>query len=185
MKRMKFPETVFVHPAAVFHGDITVGEYSSLWPSAVIRADFGPVVIGRFTSIQDNVSIHADRGKPTIIGDNVTVAHNAIIHVARVEDNCIISMGAIIQDGAIIGKGTIVAAGAVVLERKVIPPNSLVMGLPAQARNGKPGQMKRITENALNYAALAQLYKRGLDVTSLDLFQRMQKEISPFFDPKS
>jgi carbonic anhydrase/acetyltransferase-like protein (isoleucine patch superfamily) len=178
------PESVFVHPSAVFHGNVVIGDYSSLWASAVIRGDYDRVSIGRFTSIQDNVSVHADRGKPTIIGDNVTIAHNAVIHAATVEDNCMISMGVIIQDGALIGKGTIVAAGAVVREGQVIPPNSIVMGVPAQYKSGKPGQINRITANALSYAALAQLYKRGLDVTSHDLFRQMVQEVESYFDPK-
>jgi carbonic anhydrase/acetyltransferase-like protein (isoleucine patch superfamily) len=93
-------------------------------------------------------------------------------------------MGAIIQDGAWVGKGTIVAAGAVVRERQVIPPNSVVMGIPAQVREAKPGQMKRITNNAVGYAALAQLYKRGLDVTSPALLHQMRLEVDPFFEPK-
>jgi carbonic anhydrase/acetyltransferase-like protein (isoleucine patch superfamily) len=177
-------DTVFVHPAAVFHGRVVVGEYSSLWASSVIRADFDRVTVGRFTSIQDNVSVHADRGKPTTIGDNVTVAHNAVIHAATIEDNCMISMGAIVQDGALVGKGTIVGAGAVVRERQQIPPNSIVIGVPAQVREAKPGQMRRITDNALSYAALAQLYKRGWDVTSVELHRRMMEELRPFFDPK-
>jgi carbonic anhydrase/acetyltransferase-like protein (isoleucine patch superfamily) len=179
-----FHDTVFVHPTAVCHGHVVIGEYSSLWASSVIRADFDQVTIGRFTNIQDNVSIHADRGKPTAIGDNVTVAHNAVIHAATIEDNCMISMGAIIQDGAVIGKGSIVAAGAVVREAQVIPPNSIVMGIPAQVREGKPGQMKRITDNALSYAALARLYKQGMDVTSAALWQAMVEELRPVFDPE-
>ncbi len=177
--------TAFIHPSAVLHGNVTIGAYSSIWPSAVIRGDYDRVNIGRFTSIQDNVSIHADRGKPTVIGDNVTIAHNAVIHAATVEDNCMISMGAIIQDGAWIGRGTIVAAGAVVRERQVVPPHSIVMGVPAQCKAGKPGQMKRITDNALSYAALAQLYMRGADVTSADLFEQMLREVELFFDPKA
>jgi carbonic anhydrase/acetyltransferase-like protein (isoleucine patch superfamily) len=178
------PNTVFVHPTAAFHGHVIVGDYSSLWASAVIRADFDRVSVGRFTSIQDNVSVHADRGEPTTIGDNVTVAHNAVIHAATVEDNCMISMGAIIQDRAVIGKGTIVGAGAVVREGQQIPPNSIVIGVPAQVREAKPGQMHRITDNALSYAALAQVYKRGWDVTSAELHKKMMEELGPFFDPK-
>lgn len=178
------PDSVFVHPFAVYHGNIIIGEYSSLWASAVIRAEYDRVAIGRFTNIQDNVTVHPDHGNPVVIGDNVTVAHNTVIHAARIEDNCMISMGVIIQDGAVIGKGTIVAAGAVVRERQVIPPNSIVMGVPAQIKEGKSGQMKRITDNALSYAALAQLYKRGLDVTSADLFQQMHREVERFFDQK-
>lgn len=176
--------SVFVHPSAVFHGNVTIGEYSSLWASSVIRAEYDRVVIGRFTNIQDNVTVHPDRDHPVIIGDNVTVAHNTVIHAARLEDNCMISMGVIVQDGAVIGKGTIVAAGAVVREGQVIPPNSIVMGVPAQVKGGKTGQMKRITDNALSYSALAQLYRRGLDVTSAELFEQMLREVELFFDPK-
>jgi carbonic anhydrase/acetyltransferase-like protein (isoleucine patch superfamily) len=181
---MKFPDTVFVHPTAVCHGAVTLGAYSSLWASAVIRAEFEGVIVGRFSNIQDNVTVHSEHALPVTIGDNVTVGHNAVIHAATIEDNCLIGMGAIVLDGAVIGTGTILAAGAVVRERQVIPPHSMVTGIPARVREAKPAQMKRITENAFLYAALARLYKRGLDVTSSDLLHQMRREVAPFFDPK-
>jgi carbonic anhydrase/acetyltransferase-like protein (isoleucine patch superfamily) len=182
---MKLPDTVFVHPTAVCHGAVTVGAYSSLWAGAVIRAEFEGVIVGRFSNIQDNVTVHSERALPVKIGDSVTVGHNAVIHAATLEDNCLIGMGAIVLDGAVIGKGTIVGAGAVVRERQVIPPHSMVTGIPARVRKAKPGQMKRITANAILYAALAQLYKRGLDVTSSALLQQMRLEVEPFFDPRA
>ena len=153
--------TTFIHPSSIQHGNVCVGEYSSLWPGSVIRGDFAPVRVGKFTSVQDNCMVHTGT-----IGDYVTVAHGAVIHACAVESNCMIGINTVIQDFAVIGEGSIVAAGAVVLERQVVPPNSLVMGIPGKIREGSEGQLDKIKNNALFYAALAQLYKLGEDVTS-------------------
>jgi len=175
------PDTVFVHPSSIHHGNFTIGEYSSLWAGSVIRADFEKITIGRFTNIQDNVTIHAAPGAPTRIGNNVTVAHNAVIHACTIEDDCMISMGAIIQDHAVVGRGSIVAAGAVILENRQIPPGSIVTGIPAKTRPGKPGQEMRIQANALSYAALARMYKNQMDVTSAELFMTVMEELKKPF----
>lgn len=153
-------ETAFVHPSSVQHGDVMVGDYAGLWPCSVMRGDMGPVSVGKFTSIQDNCMVHAGT-----VGDFVTIAHNAVVHVATVKDKCMVGIGAIIQDYAVIGEGSIVAAGAVVLERQQVPPGSIVMGVPGKVKAGVTPDLERITGNALYYAALAQIYKEGGDVT--------------------
>lgn len=150
----------YIAPGAVLVGDISIGPESSVWPSAVVRADMAPIRIGQGTSIQDNVTIHTNEGSPTLIGDYVTVGHNAVIHGATVEDYCIIGMGAIVLDGAVIGSGTIVGAGAVVPSGKHIPPNSLVLGIPG--RVVKEGNfMEQIKANAEEYIKLARRYMSG------------------------
>jgi carbonic anhydrase/acetyltransferase-like protein (isoleucine patch superfamily) len=169
---IKIDPATFVHPASVQHGNVSVGAYSSLWPCSVIRGDFAPVSVGKFTSIQDGCMVHTGS-----VGDFVTVAHGAVIHACAVENNCMIGINTVIQDFATIGEGTIVAAGAVVLEKQVIPPNSLVMGVPGKVRKGFPGQMEKITNNALYYAALAQLYKENKDVTSIDAINEKAMEL--------
>ena len=165
--------TAFVHASSVQHGNVNVGAYSSLWPSSVIRGDFAPAKVGKFTSIQDNCMVHTGT-----VGDFVTVAHGAVIHACTVKDRCMIGINTVIQDFAVIGEGSIVAAGAVVLEKQVIPPNSLVMGVPGKIREGLPGQMDKIKNNALFYSALAQLYKQGEDVTSGEALNRKVAELS-------
>jgi carbonic anhydrase/acetyltransferase-like protein (isoleucine patch superfamily) len=163
-----FPETVYVHPAAVILGDVSVGEYSSLWPGAALRGDFEKVTVGRFTSVQDNAVLHAAPGAPVRVGDFVTVAHLAMLHGCVVEDDCIISMHAVVQDHCVIGAGSIVAAGATLRERTVVPPGSIVVGVPARVLPGKPGQRETCRQNALSYAALALNYRRGKSTITLE-----------------
>ena len=136
--KIDISDTVFVHPASVQQGNVTVGDYSSLWPCSVIRGDMGPAKVGKFTSIQDNCMVHAGQ-----VGDFVTVAHGAVVHVSTIKDNCMVGIGAIVQDYAMIGEGSIVAAGSVVLEGQNIPPNSIVMGVPAKVKKAWPPPSKR------------------------------------------
>ena len=123
-------ESCFIAPSADIIGDVTIGAGSSIWFGVVIRGDMSPVTIGKNVSIQDNSMVHVDGGIPTVIGDNVTVGHAAIIHAATIEDNCLIGMGAIILDDTHIGRGSLVGAGALVTPRKKIPPRSQVVGAP-------------------------------------------------------
>jgi len=174
---IEIDNTAFVHPAAVQHGNVDVGAYSSLWPCSVIRGDLGPAKVGRFTSIQDNCMVHAG-----IVGDFVTVAHGAVIHGCTIGNKCMIGINTVIQDFAIIGEGSIVAAGAVVLEKQMVPPNSLVMGVPGKIKAGGPGQLAKITSNALFYAALAQLYKHDEDVTSLEALNEKVEQLQKWAD---
>ena len=132
--------SVYVAPGAMLSGDITAGEGCAFWYNAVVRADVNPVRIGKYTNIQDNAVVHEDSGNntgheggtPTIIGDYVTVGHNAIIHGCTIEDYVLIGMGAIVMDGAVVGHGSVIGAGAVVTKYQQIPPYSLVMGIPAK-----------------------------------------------------
>ena len=125
--------TAYVHPDASVIGEVFVGDRSSVWPTAVLRGDDGPVRVGALTSIQDGCVLHNTTGvSTTVVGDRVTVGHRAILHGCTVEDDCLIGMGAIVLDGAVVGRGSIVGAGAVVTQNKVIPPESLVLGMPAK-----------------------------------------------------
>jgi carbonic anhydrase/acetyltransferase-like protein (isoleucine patch superfamily) len=171
----KFPATVYVHPLSTQLGEVTVGEYSSLWPGSSIRGDFGPIVIGRATSIQDACAVHATPYYGVTIGDFVTVGHGAVVHGCTVEDLCIIGMHSTILDGAVIGRGSIVAAGAVVRERTIVPPGSFLAGVPAEVRPGKPGQEEGIRRSAISYAALAWNYRDGKEtIRGEELVERMK-----------
>jgi len=129
-KRPQIHESCFIAASADIIGDVTIGAGSSVWYGVVIRGDKAPITIGRNVSIQDNSVVHVDEGIPTVIGDNVTVGHAAIVHAATIEDNCLIGMGAIVLDEALVGRGSLVGAGALVPPRKNIPPLSQAIGAP-------------------------------------------------------
>lgn len=124
----------FIAENATIAGDVTIGAESTVWFSAVLRAEGAPITIGRETSIQDNVTVHIDLGRPTRIGDRVTVGHNAVLHGCTVEDDVLIGMNSTVLNGAVVGRGSLVAAGALVPEGMVVPPNSLVAGVPAKVK---------------------------------------------------
>ncbi|HUT53463.1 MAG TPA: gamma carbonic anhydrase family protein [bacterium] len=174
----KFGPGVYLHPAAVVIGDVEVGEYSSLWPCAVARADFERIRIGRFSSIQDCCVLHAAPGAPVEVGDFVTVGHGAMLHGCTVEDSCIVSLNAVIMDRAVIGKGSIVAAGAVVRENTRVPPGSLVVGVPGRIKSGRPGQEEQNRMSAVSYCALAQAYLSGKDRIEADELMRKMARIN-------
>ncbi len=149
----------FVAPNAVIIGNVFLGENSSVWFGAVIRADIDRVEIGANSNLQDNAVIHIERGKPTIIGDEVTIGHSAIIHAAFIERRTLIGMGSIILDGARICEGSIVAAGALITPRMIVPPRSLVAGVPAKIkRNVTDEEFEAIKESAKIYVELAKKY---------------------------
>jgi len=180
---VKFPATVWVHPASVQIGAVMVGEYSSLWPGSVIRADFDAITIGRFTSVQDCCVLHAAPAAPVAVGDFVTLGHGVKLHACTVEDACLIGINAVVMDRAVIGRGSIVAPGAVVRENTRVPPGSLVMGVPAQVRNGKPGQEQAIIAGALSYCALAQVYMAGQETISPDELMKKMEEMKKLAGP--
>jgi carbonic anhydrase/acetyltransferase-like protein (isoleucine patch superfamily) len=127
-------ETAFVAAGARVLGAVTLAEGTRVWYNAVLRADGDTITIGRGSNLQDNVSVHVDAGKPVVIGENVSVGHNAVVHGCTVEDGSLIGMGAVVLNGARIGAGSLVAGGAVVLEGADIPPGSLVAGVPGKVR---------------------------------------------------
>ena len=122
----------FIAPNATVLGKVTLGEDSSVWYSAVIRADVEEIIIGKRSNIQDGAILHADFGEPTIIGDDVTVGHGAIVHGAAVGDCTLIGMRATILNRAKIGKFCIIGACALVTEGMEIPDYSMVLGIPAK-----------------------------------------------------
>ena len=145
---------------------VTVGEGSNIWFGCVLRGDIAPIVIGRFTNVQDLSCVHIDPEIPNVIGHYVTIAHHACVHGAEVGDDCLIGMGAILLAGSRIGAGSIIAAGSVVTEGKVIPPRSVVMGTPGKVvRQATDAEVAGNRERALGYAALArQWYERNSGV---------------------
>lgn len=152
----------YVAPEAIVIGDVIIQRESSVWPFAVIRADLSEVRIGEGSSVQEHCQIHGNPGRPTIIGNFVTLGHGAIVHAATIGDHVIVGMNASILDGAKIGSGSIVGANALVREGMVVPDGSLVVGVPAKVvREGDPSLKEDAKRNAEEYVALAQAHKRG------------------------
>ena len=153
--------SAYIAPGAVVLGDVTVGAEASVWFGAVIRGDTERIVIGRQTNVQDLCVIHADAGLPCIIGQRVTLGHAAIVHGATVDDDVMIGIRATVLNGARIGAGSIIAAGAVVTEGMIVPPNSLVMGVPAKIRGETTAaHRERIRHAAEHYVAAAKEYRK-------------------------
>lgn len=129
--------TAFVDQTAQVIGDVELGAESSVWMNAVVRGDVHYIRIGARSNVQDNSVVHVQHQTyPTVIGDDVTIGHAAVVHGCTVGNRVLIGMGAIILNGAQIGDDCIVAAGTLVTERTIIPPRSMVMGSPGKVRRG-------------------------------------------------
>lgn len=127
-------DRAFVADGARIVGAVSLAAGSSVWYNAVLRADSAAITIGPHSNVQDNVSVHVDAEHSVIVGANVSIGHNAVVHGCTIGDGALIGMGAVILSGAVIGDGCLVAGGAVVLGGSVIPAGSLVAGVPAQVR---------------------------------------------------
>src|SRR5215510_11816711 len=149
--------TAYVVESAVVVGDVVIGSESSVWFGAVVRGDIEAIRIGARTNIQDNATLHVVGGKfGTILGDGVTVGHNAVVHGCTVEDGALIGMGAIVLDDARIGAESLIAAGALVPPGSRIPPRSLVLGSPGKVvRQVSDDELERIRSSASNYVGYA------------------------------
>ncbi|MDO9538208.1 MAG: gamma carbonic anhydrase family protein [Thermoplasmata archaeon] len=122
----------FVYPEATIIGDVTIGEECYIGAGAVIRGDYGTVIIGNRTAIEENCVLHARPGEILKIGNDVTVGHAAILHNCTLDDFCIIGMGSIVSDYARVGEWAVVGEGAVVKNKTIIEPGQIVVGIPAK-----------------------------------------------------
>ncbi|MGW1764302.1 gamma carbonic anhydrase family protein [Streptomyces sp. NPDC002073] len=146
----------FTAPTSVVVGDVSLAAGASVWYSAVLRADCGPITLGADSNVQDNCTIHVDPGFPVSIGERVSIGHNAVVHGCTVEDDCLIGMGATVLNGAVIGAGSLVAAQALVPQGMQVPPGSLVAGVPAKVRRQLTEEEREgIRVNAAMYRELA------------------------------
>ncbi|WP_456371599.1 gamma carbonic anhydrase family protein [Methanocaldococcus sp.] len=153
-------KTAKIAKTAVIVGDVTIGEYSSVWYNAVIRGDLEKIIIGNYSNIQDCCVIHCSKGFPVRIGDYVSIGHGAVVHGCIIEDNVLVGMNATILNGAKIGENCIIGANALVTQNKEIPPNSLVLGVPGRVvRTLTDEEIKSIKENALRYVELSKNLK--------------------------
>jgi len=157
----KIAPTAYIDQAATVIGDVTFGERSSIWPSAVARGDVNRIVIGDESNVQDGSVLHGELDKyPVILGNRVTVGHMACLHGCVIEDDVLVGIGAIVLNGARIGRGSVIAAGSLVPEGMEIPPESMVMGTPAKVRRQvTPEEKARFAENAQRYIRYRQNYR--------------------------
>lgn len=145
---------------ATLTGDVTLGEDCTVWFGCVLRGDDAPISIGARTNVQDLAMVHADPGVPMTVGAEVTVGHRCILHGESIGDRCLIGMGAILLAGSAVGEGSIIGAGAVVKEGFVVPPRSLVVGVPARVvRRVGEEEYEALVASAARYVVESNRYR--------------------------
>jgi carbonic anhydrase/acetyltransferase-like protein (isoleucine patch superfamily) len=154
-----FGANCFIAPNATIVGDVVCGDECSFWFNAVVRGDVNSIRIGNKVNIQDGAVIHCTYQKTkTILGNNVSIGHNAIVHGSKVDDNVLIGMGAIVMDNCEIGSNSIIAAGAVLTEGTIVPSGCIYAGVPAKkvkdiSEELIHGEIDRIANNYLMYSS--------------------------------
>lgn len=153
------PEDCYIAENATIVGDVTLGNNCSIWFNAVIRGDVHYIKIGNKVNVQDGAVIHCTYKKyPTNIGDNVSIAHNAIVHGCTIHDNVLIGMGSILMDNCVVHSNSIIAAGAVVTQNTVVESGSIYAGMPAKKVKDISvelisGEIDRIADNYVKYSS--------------------------------
>ncbi len=154
-------DSAYVAPSAIVMGAVTLGEYSSVWPGAILRGDIEEIRVGRGSNIQDGTIVHLADDMPVEIGEFVTIGHGAMIHACKIGDSCLIGMRAIVLDGAEIGAESIVGAGALVTKGTIVPPGSLVMGMPAKVvKSLDENTRKSLRHWAEKYVKVSRAHKK-------------------------
>lgn len=160
--RPKIGKNVFIHPNAVVEGRVALGDFSSVWPGAVLRGDINDIRVGRFSNIQDLCVLHVERDKPCRVGEEVVVGHSAILHACTVKSGSLIGMGSIVLDGAVIGPGTLLGAGSLVPQGERLKAGSLYFGRPAKfVRKLTKAEKYGLIQWARRYAQLAAAHLAG------------------------
>ncbi|OIO07794.1 MAG: hypothetical protein AUJ52_09480 [Elusimicrobia bacterium CG1_02_63_36] len=153
-------KSAFVHESAEVIGKVSLGERASVLPLCVLRGDIDRIVVGARSNIQDLTVIHTRDACPTVIGKEVTVGHQVMLHGARIGDLCLIGMGAIVME-SVIGAGSIVAAGALIPGGKTIPPGSLVVGSPGRViRQVTAAERRRVLAGMRRYLKIIEVHRR-------------------------
>ncbi len=157
------PQSCFIEETAVVIGDVVMGEDCSAWFHAVIRGDVNYIRIGDRTNVQDLCMLHVTHDRhPLIIGNDVTIGHNVVLHGCTIHNRVLVGMGTIIMDGAVIGEDSVVGAGALITEGTVVPPKSLILGSPAKVKRPVTEQeLAWIGESAQNYIRYSRQYLSG------------------------
>jgi gamma-carbonic anhydrase len=167
-KKPSLGKGVYIAQGAVVFGDVTLGNYSSVWCNAVLRGDINRIVVGHHSNIQDNAVLHLAEKLPCVLGNYVTVGHGAIVHACTVGDQVLVGMGSTILDGAVIGRQSLIGAGALVPPGARIPAGSLVMGVPARvARKLTASERADLKVLAEKYVQAAAYYlKQRINVSA-------------------
>ena len=154
-------QSVYISDTAAVIGDVTLGNYVSIWFGAVVRGDMHYIRVGNRSNIQDNAVVHVTSAiSPTNIGSGVTVGHGAIIHGCTIEDNCMIGMGATVMDDAVIGTGSLIGAGSLVPPNMQVPSKSLIVGMPGKVvREIREEEYEMILERPQEYINLAAIHR--------------------------
>lgn len=154
-------ESAFVHPDAVVIGDVQIGADSSIWPGAVLRGDYGTILVGERTSVQDGAVIHAVSAFPTVIGSDCVIGHIAHLEGCVIHDSALVGSGSVVLHHAHVHTGATVAAGAVVRNNMVVPSNALAVGVPAQIKEGL-SNVESIRSGAELYVWNTERYRTSL-----------------------
>lgn len=157
----KIHPSCYIDESAQVIGEVEIQEGSSIWCNAVIRGDVNSIRIGQRTNIQDCAILHVTyQTHSLVLGDEITIGHNAVLHGCTIRDRCLIGMGAVVLDGAIVGEECLIGAGALVTEGKEIPPRSVAVGSPARVvRKVTDKELQYILEGVKRYLSQAQEYK--------------------------
>ena len=159
----RLADTAWVADSAQVIGNVELAEDSSIWFGVTVRGDTETITVGKGSNIQDGSVLHADVGKPLVVGDNVTVGHKVMLHGCTIGDESLIGIGAVVLNGAKIGKNCLVGAGALVTEGKEFPDGSMIIGSPAKAvRQLTPEQMEGLRLSARHYIDNAQRFRHTL-----------------------
>jgi gamma-carbonic anhydrase len=156
-KKPNLGKGVYIASGATVLGDVTLGDFSSVWYHAVLRGDINRIEVGHHSNVQDNAVLHLADELPCLLGNYVTVGHSAIVHACTVCNECLVGMGSTILDGAVIGEQCIIGANALVTQFTQIPPGSLVLGSPAKVvralTSEERGSLKTWAEKYVENAA--------------------------------
>ena len=155
--------SAWVADSAEVMGNVQLAEDASIWFGAVLRGDCESISIGEGSNIQDASVLHADQGKPLVVGRHVTVGHQVMLHGCTIGDESLIGIGAVVLNGAKIGRNCLVGAGALITEGKEFPDGSMIIGSPAKAvRQLTPEQIEGLRRSAQHYVDNARRFKTGL-----------------------
>lgn len=153
-------DQAWLAPGATVVGAVRLGPLVSVWYGAVLRGDGDSITIGARSNVQDGCAVHADPGFPVVLGEGVSVGHNAVVHGCTIEDDVLVGMGAIVMNGCRVGAGSMIGAGALLPAGTVVPPGSLVVGAPGKVRRETTDEERGlITLNAEHYLAALALHR--------------------------
>ncbi|CAG4924016.1 MULTISPECIES: gamma carbonic anhydrase family protein [Acidithrix] len=157
----KIAKSAYVHPTATIIGDVTIGEESTVWPNAVLRGDYGSIIIGSQTSIQDGTVIHATEELPTIIGDRVTIGHIVHLEGCTIESDSLVGSGSIVLHRARVESFALVGANAVVVADVTVPTRAMALGIPAKIYPNRTNEVD-FSDAVDKYVQNGKKYKLGL-----------------------